>query len=194
VLSKFQIKNRKSKKRIIEERIYEMVAEELQCGEKRIGLWTKALGQAEGDHAKAEGIYINLRAESMIDEAKVVDEVLSSEVRKKETTKKELTPEQKEKKKKKSDYLDKYNRTGLTKKSWFRLIILWIISIIASSYINVMTAEGKDILVIFVFLNIALLYWVGEGVSKTPIRDKIKKNICMVRVWFHYFNIFYSGK
>ncbi|MFS1438718.1 hypothetical protein [Shewanella sp. 10N.286.48.A6] len=67
-------KNYSSKKRIIEESIYEIVAEELSKGEKRIGLWTKAIGMSEGNVDKAESIYIQLRANSLYDEAHLYQE------------------------------------------------------------------------------------------------------------------------
>ncbi|WP_157937851.1 hypothetical protein, partial [Vibrio breoganii] len=38
------------------------------------GLWTKARGLSEGDTNKCESIYIQLRAESIVDEAKVLNE------------------------------------------------------------------------------------------------------------------------
>lgn len=71
---RFFTKNKGSKKRIIEEWVYECVAEELEMGEIRKGLWTKARGLSEGDANKCESIYIQLRAESIVDEAKVVNE------------------------------------------------------------------------------------------------------------------------
>ena len=71
---RFFTKNRSSKKRIIEEWVYEQVADELGIGEIRKGLWTKARGLSEGDTNKCESIYIQLRAESIVDEAKVLNE------------------------------------------------------------------------------------------------------------------------
>ncbi|WP_261886168.1 hypothetical protein [Vibrio pomeroyi] len=71
---RFFTKNRSSKKRIIEEWVYELVADELSVGEIRKGLWTKARGLSEGDTNKCESIYIQLRAESIVDEAKVLNE------------------------------------------------------------------------------------------------------------------------
>jgi hypothetical protein len=70
----FFTKNYASKNRIIEEWIYELVAEELNKGEKRIGLWTKAVGMCDGDMNRAESIYIQLRANSIYDEAKITKE------------------------------------------------------------------------------------------------------------------------
>ncbi|XDF76660.1 hypothetical protein AAFX60_007630 [Aliivibrio fischeri] len=71
---RFFTKNRSSKKRIIEEWVYERVADELSVGEIRRGLWTKARGLSEGDKNKCESIYIQLRAESIVDEAKILNE------------------------------------------------------------------------------------------------------------------------
>ncbi|EGU0150142.1 hypothetical protein JFQ72_004388 [Vibrio parahaemolyticus] len=66
---RFFTKNRSSKKRI-----YERVAEELSIVEIRKGLWTQARGLSEGDTNKCESVYIQLRAESIVDEAKVLNE------------------------------------------------------------------------------------------------------------------------
>jgi len=54
--------------RYSEELLYERIAIELEQGEKRKGLWLKAKSQCNGDEQKAEGIYIELRMQSMIDE------------------------------------------------------------------------------------------------------------------------------
>ncbi|WP_198593579.1 hypothetical protein, partial [Vibrio breoganii] len=80
MLKKLFIKNGFAKGRIIEEHIYELVAEELSRGEKRIGLWTKALALSDGSHSKAESIYIRLRAESIVDEARINEEIRSQRV------------------------------------------------------------------------------------------------------------------
>lgn len=79
---RFFTKNRSSKKRIIEEWVYERVADELSVGEIRRGLWTKARGLSDGDKNKCESIYIQLRAESIVDEAKVLNEACEMVARK----------------------------------------------------------------------------------------------------------------
>jgi hypothetical protein len=68
-------KNKASKNRIIEEWVYERVADELDDGDIRRGLWTKARGLSGGDASKCESIYIQLRAESIVDEAKISHEI-----------------------------------------------------------------------------------------------------------------------
>ena len=45
------------------------VAEEIQQGRVRPGLWAKAIAEADGDDARARAIYIRLRVQSMKDEA-----------------------------------------------------------------------------------------------------------------------------
>lgn len=74
---RFFTKNRSSKKRIIEEWVYERVADELDMGDIRRGLWTKARGLSAGDANKCESIYIQLRAESIVDEVKINQEIYS---------------------------------------------------------------------------------------------------------------------
>lgn len=63
---RFFTKNRSSKKRIIEEWVYEQVADELGNGEIRKGLWTKARGLSEGDTNKCESIYYSLEPNRLL--------------------------------------------------------------------------------------------------------------------------------
>ncbi|WP_117234919.1 hypothetical protein [Vibrio maerlii] len=69
-------KNKKSKQRIFEEWVYEQVAQEITQDQRRVGLWTKAKALSGGEEAKVESIYIQLRAESIVDEAKVAQELV----------------------------------------------------------------------------------------------------------------------
>lgn len=75
---RFFTKNKNSKKRIIEEWVYEQVADELDSGEIRKGLWTKAKGLSEGNADKCGSIYIQLRAESIVDEINILKESLEN--------------------------------------------------------------------------------------------------------------------
>jgi len=68
MFSKNNKNNEDSINRLSEEAIYEMVAEEVQKGIRREGLWVKAYAQAGGDETKAKAIYIELRRQSLIDE------------------------------------------------------------------------------------------------------------------------------
>jgi hypothetical protein len=54
--------------RLTEEKIYEQVAEEIQNGIRKNGLWAKAIAEAELNDEKAKAIYIKLRVQSIIDE------------------------------------------------------------------------------------------------------------------------------
>lgn len=56
-------------RRIFEEKIYEMVAAEIEESGRRPGLWMKALANSNGDENRAKSRYINYRAQSMMDEA-----------------------------------------------------------------------------------------------------------------------------
>lgn len=51
-----------------EERLYELALEEVENGEIRKGLFAKAIAKADGDKEKADGIYLNLRVQSMLDD------------------------------------------------------------------------------------------------------------------------------
>jgi hypothetical protein len=54
--------------RRFEEYIFELVANEMQSGIRKSGLWVKAISEAGGDEMRAKILYIRFRAQSMIDE------------------------------------------------------------------------------------------------------------------------------
>jgi hypothetical protein len=54
--------------RLSEEMLYAKVAEEIQRGIRRDGLWAKAISEAELNEDKAKAIYIKLRVQSLVDE------------------------------------------------------------------------------------------------------------------------------
>jgi|TARA_R110000787_G_scaffold13751_5_gene42861 hypothetical protein len=57
--------------RLIEEKLYEVVANELQNGVRRNGLWAKALAKSQGDESKAKALYISYRVQSLKDESEI---------------------------------------------------------------------------------------------------------------------------
>jgi len=59
------IKSGSAAQRQHEEELYEVVAQEMADGEKRTGLWLKALENAEGDEVKQVSEYIKLRVKSL---------------------------------------------------------------------------------------------------------------------------------
>ena len=63
----------------MEEQIYAQVYEEISKGEKREGLWAKALAGSEGGgEAKAKSLYIKYRVQSLKDEANVAEAVTTA--------------------------------------------------------------------------------------------------------------------
>ena len=60
--------------RLTEEMLYAQVAEEIQNGIRRDGLWAKAISEAELNEDKAKAIYIKLRVQSLIDEMNIAQE------------------------------------------------------------------------------------------------------------------------
>ena len=54
--------------RLLEEKLYEQVAQELKAGKKREGIWVKAMAKSDGDLNKAESMYIELRVQAIKDE------------------------------------------------------------------------------------------------------------------------------
>lgn len=61
-------KANRSLDRLKDEQIYEIVHNEMSSGEKRAGLWAKAISQSDGNEQKAVSFYIKLRYQSIIDE------------------------------------------------------------------------------------------------------------------------------
>ena len=60
--------------RLSEEMLYAKVAEEIQRGIRRDGLWAKAISEAELNEDKAKAIYIKLRVQSLVDEINISKE------------------------------------------------------------------------------------------------------------------------
>jgi len=65
--------NRKSnaEQRLFEERIYAQVVDELAQGNRRDGLWAKAISESGGSIDSAKGLYIRYRAQSIMDEIEI---------------------------------------------------------------------------------------------------------------------------
>jgi hypothetical protein len=59
--------------REVEEELYAKVLQEIERGERRDGLWAKALVAANGDESIAKAQYIKLRVQSLKNEAKLAE-------------------------------------------------------------------------------------------------------------------------
>ena len=51
-----------------EERLYAQVVQEIEAGQRRDGLWAKALTLSSGDENRAKAEYIKLRVQSLLDD------------------------------------------------------------------------------------------------------------------------------
>ena len=60
----------------IEEQIFEQVADEMNSGEIRSGLWTKAFSESNGDPDRTKARYILLRANSIVKEKAAQNQLL----------------------------------------------------------------------------------------------------------------------
>ena len=67
--------------RMIEEQLYEQVAHELSHGERREGLWTKALASADGIETKAKALYIRFRVQAIKDEMQIHEAMRDEELK-----------------------------------------------------------------------------------------------------------------
>ncbi|MCG7641925.1 hypothetical protein MHM99_10390 [Alteromonas sp. MmMcT2-2] len=70
MFQKFRIKA--AINRLIEERLYGIVAGEIAKGDIRQGLWAKAFSQSSGDEQAAKSKYIELRVDSLRDESTLI--------------------------------------------------------------------------------------------------------------------------
>ena len=70
-------------KRMEEQDLYDQVAQELEKGEKHSGLWLKAITLSKGDTNRAEAAYVELRIQSIIDEAVIAEKELNEANRRK---------------------------------------------------------------------------------------------------------------
>ena len=59
------VKARLAARKLADENLYELAAEEMAANNIRPGLWAKAIAEAEGDDTKASARYIKLRVEMM---------------------------------------------------------------------------------------------------------------------------------
>jgi hypothetical protein len=69
ILSKWRVS--RAIDRLSEEKMYQMVNEEMEQGIIRDGLWTKAIAKSGGDDKRTKAHYITLRVQSIIDELEV---------------------------------------------------------------------------------------------------------------------------
>ena len=67
--------------RLLEEQLYEHVTHELASGQRRDGLWAKALANADGAEAKAKALYIRYRVQSIKDEMEIHEAIKEEEVK-----------------------------------------------------------------------------------------------------------------
>ena len=74
-----KLRRNSAAKRLIEEQLYEKVVVELSNGEKRDGLWAKALVDSKGADEKAKALYIQYRVQSIKDEIEISEAVAEEE-------------------------------------------------------------------------------------------------------------------
>lgn len=77
--------------RLKEEQIYEIVHHEMAAGERRSGLWAKAISQSDGNEQKAISIYVKLRYQSILDEIVVINDRQKESQAKVETNRKQIS-------------------------------------------------------------------------------------------------------
>ncbi len=85
----------RSAERLIEEKLYEQVALELQEGKKRAGIWAKALANSNGSEDKAQSLYIQYHVQALKDEM-ILDNELNKQFTppKKDTQQKQYKTEE----------------------------------------------------------------------------------------------------
>lgn len=79
-----KLKRASAVSRLLDEQLYAQVVAELSAGERRDGLWGKALAHSDGTDDKARGLYIKYRVQSLKDESVVtaaLEEIESTKVK-----------------------------------------------------------------------------------------------------------------
>lgn len=71
-----------AKSRLIEEKLYELVLDELESGDICRGIWAKAVAKSNGNDSQANSKYLELRVESLKDKAHVIQSILDSDLAK----------------------------------------------------------------------------------------------------------------
>jgi len=66
---------------LLEEKLYEQVVHELSCGERRDGLWGKALANSDGVEVKAKALYIRYRVQAIKDEMEIHEAIKEEKVK-----------------------------------------------------------------------------------------------------------------
>jgi hypothetical protein len=77
IFDKLKIQNAAT--RLIEEKLYETVVDDLQNGLRKNGLWAKAFAKSYGDESKAKALYISYRVQSIKDEINITESVREQE-------------------------------------------------------------------------------------------------------------------
>ena len=71
-----RIKSRAALDRIAEEKLYEAAYREVDSGQRRAGLWAKALAKSAGSDEKARSLYIEFLVQKYRDESHLQDEIM----------------------------------------------------------------------------------------------------------------------
>jgi hypothetical protein len=74
-----KLKRPSAVERVAEERIYELVMREIESGQRRDGLWLKAVENSGGDEKRAKILYIKYRVQSMKDEIEISQSIREAE-------------------------------------------------------------------------------------------------------------------
>ena len=77
MFDKFRLNSAKA--RLLEEKVYEQVVQELAQGFRRDGLWAKAMAEGNGSEERAKSIYIKLRVQSIKEEMEVNADIIKTE-------------------------------------------------------------------------------------------------------------------
>ena len=63
-----KIRFKRATARLFEEKLFEVAMVEVERGQGRQGLWSKAISESDGNSDRAESIYLKLRVRSLKDE------------------------------------------------------------------------------------------------------------------------------
>lgn len=149
-----------AKSRLVEERLYEMVMDELETGNIRKGIWAKAVAKSNGNDNQAKSKYLELRVESLKDEAHVIQSILDS---------KDYNPDLIEEEKSEvviNEIETSYEETSFTTK--FLYVSLGIYSLALIILVN---ANAWELHWAHWLYSIVIVFWLSK-VSATRVRGK----------------------
>lgn len=143
----FESNAEKAQKRKLEEKLYNEVAQELKQGKKHDATWAKALAHAKGNSGTAQGVYIEYRVQSLMDNIIIEQENQKIHLEQKNLKVKEASRKQ---------VIKQGKKQGKKVLDGFTVIMTWLVTVMIFIVIGTILNESYDtdetIVTILVFI------------------------------------------